>query len=112
MKTVALAFALAATFAAGAASAAERISDVAYLKANRCRGLAAGIEGVVNAEALNSFVKDQRLARAPYIMDRADAEFDRARREAKSDSRKERLTAELTSSCQPYLGGATNVAKQ
>lgn len=103
---------VAATFAAGAASAADRISDVEYLKANRCKGLATGIDGVVDAAALTSFVKAERGARANYIITRGDEEFQRARREAKSADRKERLTAELTNSCQAYLGATTAVAKQ
>lgn len=101
-----------ATFAAGAASASEKFTDVDYLKANRCRGLATSIEGVVDPAALNSFVKAERGTRANYIVSRGEEEFQRARKEAKSGDRRERLTAELTNSCQAYLGAATDVAKQ
>jgi hypothetical protein len=103
---------VAATFAAGAASAAEKVTDIDYLKANRCKGLATSIDGVVDPAALNSFIKAERGARAAYILDRGDEEFQRARKEAKSSDRKERLTAELTTSCQAYLGQASNVAKR
>ena len=103
---------VAATFAAGAASASEKVSDVDYLKANRCKGLATSIEGVVDPAALTSFIKSERGTRASYIVVRGDEEFQRARKEAKSADRKERLTTELTSACQAYLGAATNVAKQ
>jgi hypothetical protein len=102
----------AATFAAGAASAGEKVTDVDYLKANRCKGLATSIDGVVDPAALNSFIKAERGARASYIVNRGDEEFQRARKEAKSGDRRERLTAELTTSCQAYLGAASNVAKQ
>jgi len=101
---------VAATFTAGAASAA--VTDVDYLKANRCKGLATGIEGVVDPAALNSFIKAERGARASYIVNRGEEEFNKARREAKSADRKDRLTAELTNACQAYLGPTSNVAKQ
>lgn len=83
-----------------------------YLKANRCKGLATSIDGVVDAAALNSFIKAERGARASYIVNRGDEEFQRARREARSADRKERLTTELTTACQAYLGAPTSVAKQ
>ncbi|MFZ5721106.1 MAG: hypothetical protein ACOY5Y_16715 [Pseudomonadota bacterium] len=110
MKIAAAALVVAA-LAAGSVSAAE-VTDVDYLKANRCKGLATSIEGVVDVAALNSFIKAERGARAGYIIDRADDEFKRARKEARSQDRRERLTAELTGPCQAYLGGPTSVAKQ
>lgn len=103
---------VAATFAAGAAAASERVTDVDYLRANRCKGLAASIDGVVDAAALNSFIKAERGARANYVISRGDEEFQRARKEARSADRRERLTAELSTSCQAYLGGAKGVTKQ
>jgi hypothetical protein len=103
---------VAATFAAGAASAGEKVSDVDYLKANRCKGLATSIDGVVDPAALNSFIKAERGARASYIVNRGDEEFQRARKEAKSADRKDRLTAELTGACQVYVGGGASLAKQ
>lgn len=109
MKIAAVAVVVSA-LAAGSASAA--VSDVDYLKANRCKGLAAGIEGVVATEGFSQFIKAERGARPMYIMERADREFQRARREAKSRDSRERLTAELTGPCQAYLGGPTSVAKQ
>ncbi len=103
---------VAATFAAGSASASDKVSDVDYLKANRCKGLATSIEGVVDPAALASFIKAERGARAAYVVTRGDEEFQRARKEAKSADRRERLTAELTNACQAYLSQATDVAKQ
>ena len=103
---------VAATFAAGAASASEKVTDVDYLKANRCKGLATSIDGVVDPAALTSFIKAERGTRASYIVNRGDEEFQRARKEAKSADRKERLTTELTTACQAYVGPTTNVAKQ
>ena len=103
---------VAATFAAGAASASEKVTDVDYLKANRCKGLATSIVGVVDPAALTSFIKAERGTRASYILTRGDEEFQRARKEAKSADRKERLTSELTTACQAYVGPSTSVAKQ
>jgi hypothetical protein len=111
MKFAAIALA-AAALAAGSAAAAERVSDVDFLKANRCRGLAASISGVVDPASLDSFVKAERGARAPYVMDRADEEYQKAKKEGKSDERKDRLSAELSGPCQAYLGGGTGVANQ
>jgi hypothetical protein len=110
MKYAVIALAIAAF--AGAASAAEKVSDVDFLKANRCKGLATSIDGVVDPAALTSFIKAERGARASYIVDRGNEEFQRARKEAKSQDRKERLTAELTGACQAYLGDGSMVAKQ
>lgn len=110
MKYVVIAIATAA-FAAPA-FASEKVTDVDYLKASRCAGLATSIDGVVDPSALTSFVKSERGARATYVIDRGQEEFQRAKKEAKSADRKERLTAELNGACQAYLGGATNMAKQ
>lgn len=108
-------YAVIALVAAGLATpafASGKVTDVDYLKANRCAGLATSIEGVVDPAALNSFVKSERGARPTYVVDRGVEEFKRAKKEAKSTDRKERLTAELTGACQAYMGGATSVAKQ
>jgi hypothetical protein len=111
MKFAALALACAA-LAAGSAAASEKVTDVDFLKANRCKGLATSLTGVVDTAGLESFIKAERGSRAPYVAERADAEFQKARREAKSADRKDRLTAELTGPCQAYLGAPSNVAKQ
>lgn len=110
MKYAVIALAIAAV--AGSASAAPKLTDVDYLRANRCKGLATSIEGVVDPAALNSLIKSERGARATYVVDRGEEEFQRARKEAKSQDRKARLTAELTGACRAYLGEATSVAKQ
>ena len=102
----------AATLLAGAAQASDRVSDVDYLRANRCSGLASRIDGVVDSAALASFVKDSRGARPEYIVQRGQTEFKRAQREARSEDSRARLTAELTGPCQAFLSGASNVANQ
>ncbi len=111
MKIVLIA--LVASFAAAtAASASDKVSDVDFLKANRCKGIASQINGVVDTASLDAFIKAERGARAPYVMERADDEFQRAKKEARSADRKDRLTAELTGACQAYLGGNASLAKQ
>ena len=102
----------AATLAAGAASASDKVTDLDFLKANRCKGLAATLTGVVDAGSLDSFIKAERGARAPYVMERAAEEFAKAKKEARGEDRKDRLTAELTGGCQAYLGRAASMAKQ
>ncbi len=111
MKFAAVALAFAA-LAAGSASTAERVTDVDYMKAGRCKGLATGLNGVVDPAAVDAFMKSERANRAPYVLERADNEFQRARREAKSADRKDRLTAELTGACQAYLSTGASVARQ
>lgn len=104
--------ALTASFAASSAMAFDKVTDVDFLKANRCKGLATTLTGVVDTGQLDSFIKAERGARAPYVMERAAEEFAKAKKEAKGVDRKERLTAELTGGCQAYLGAASSVAKQ
>ena len=111
MKFAAIALA-AAALAAGSAAAADRVTDVDFLKANRCKGLATSIGGVVDPASLDSFIKAERGARAFYISERATEEFNKARKEGRSADRRERLTAELTGPCQAYLASGSAVAKQ
>ena len=55
---------------------------------------------------MDAFIKNERSGRAPYVLERSKVEYDKAKREAKSDSgeRKARLTAELSGPCQVYKG--------
>ena len=103
MRLIAIAFAATGMLAA-AGSAAAAVSDVEYLKASRCRGLADSGLAQVDTAALDAFVKSERSGRAPYVLERSKVEYDKAKREAKTDSgdRKARLTAELSGPCQAY----------
>lgn len=106
-------FALAAvTLVAGSASAAENMTDLQYLKANRCKGLATTLNTVADPAAIEAFIKADRGARMPFIQDRAVAEFQRARREAKGEDRKDRLTAELSGPCQAFMATGAATSKQ
>ena len=101
-----------ASLGVGAASAADRVTDVDFLKANRCKGLAASIQGVVDPAALDAFVKSERKTRAAYIVGCGEEEFAKARREARSEDRRGRLTAELNGECQAFLASPDTVARQ
>lgn len=103
MKLIAIAFAATGMLAA-AGSAAAAVSDVDFIKANRCRALAEANVAEVDTAAMQSFLKTEQRSRSAYVLERGKAEYDKARREAKSDSaeRKARLAAELTGPCQVY----------
>jgi hypothetical protein len=105
MKLIAIALTTAG-FLTAAGSAAAAVSDVDYLKANRCRGLAEGGLASVDTAAMDAFIKNEQRTRSSFIADRGKVEYDKAKREAKTDStdRKARLTAELTGPCQVYKG--------
>lgn len=113
MKFAAIAIVAASTLATTSpAFAAERVSDLDYMRASRCKGLATTLTGVVDTGAIDTFLKSARGSRAPMVLDRAENEFERAKREARSEDRKARLTAELTGSCSAYLGEPSSVAKR
>jgi hypothetical protein len=105
MRMITIAF-TAIGLAAAAGSAAAAVSDVEYLRANRCRGLAEGQLAQVDLEAMDAFLKAESRSRTAMVQDRGRVEFDKAKREAKStnEQRKARLTAELTGPCQVYKG--------
>ena len=105
MKLIAITLTAAGVLAA-AGSAAAAVSEVDYLRANRCRGLAAAGVAAVDTAAMDAFLKTEGRSRTTFVMDRGKAEFDRAKREGKTDNaeRKARLTAELNGPCQVYKG--------
>lgn len=85
--------------AASFAAAAQGPTDVDYLKASRCRGIAVGLGA--DPSAITSYLKQAAGGRSPAIQARADEEFDRAKRAARGDA-KERLRAELSGPCAAY----------
>ena len=103
MKLIAIAFAATGLLAA-AGSAAAAVSDVDFIKANRCRGLAESGLTQIDTAAMDAFIKSESSRRSPPVLDRGKAEYDKAKREGKTDSadRKARLTAELSGPCQVY----------
>ncbi len=111
MKTTIIAM-TAALLASGAASAAAKVSDVDFLRANRCKGLAMTLSGVVDPQTLDSFIKAERGSRMPYVVERAEAEFQRAKKEARAEERKTRLSAELSGPCQAYVSEGQTTLKR
>lgn len=108
--------ALAAVFvvSAGApALAAERISDGAFLRASRCLGLAKTENlGVVDASALEVFVKVQRRGREPLVRDRANTAEQTARNQAAKakDALKGSLIAERDGACKALVEPSSTVS--
>jgi hypothetical protein len=105
MKTAAVLLAALGLTVAGAAAASERMTDVDYLRANRCRGLAEGL-GVGDTANLDATIKTEGRSRAEPIYVRGQEELARGKRDAGKAELKERFSAELNGACTAYLGGA------
>jgi hypothetical protein len=108
MKTAAIALAAAGLLAAGAAAASERVSDLDYMKASRCKGLAASLGS--DTAGFDAFLKAQSRARSPIVVDRGDVEMTRGKREAARSDAKDRLSAELSGPCLAYVGAPKDMA--
>jgi hypothetical protein len=102
------AIALAAITILGAGSAAAAVSDVDYLKANRCKGLAVGLGS--DTAGLDAFIKAEGRTRHPMIQQRADAEFAKAKRAGGKTDGRERLVAELSGPCMAYTTAAKDAS--
>ena len=109
-SAVTLVTAVFACLGAGQVSAAERMSDVAFLTAMRCQGLAEGRQ--MNAASLEASMKTQKRGRELYISDRAKRARQDGARDGGSASvgRKAQVDAELNGVCQAYLGGGAALA--
>ncbi|MDB5446447.1 MAG: hypothetical protein JWQ97_1764 [Phenylobacterium sp.] len=99
---------LAAAASTAAAAAPSPASDMDYLKASRCRGIAAGMGA--DAAGLDAYLKAQGVVRAPNILERGEQERDHAKRQARGGEGKERLAAELAGPCIAYMAPAKAVA--
>jgi hypothetical protein len=85
----------------GGLAVAAPSTDVDYLRASRCRGIAVGLGE--DPSAINAYLKGAIAGRSPAILDRADEEFGRAKRQSRGDG-KARLQAELAGPCAVYAG--------
>ena len=96
----------AAGVAAAPASAAERLTDVAYMTASRCAGLAEA--GQVDVTAVKALLDAQRGARDLYIQDKGEEMRQDAVRESHraKGGAKQRIAAELDGVCKSYLAGS------
>ena len=103
---LAIATVLSSTAAVGAASAQPgHLSDVAYVAAARCAGLASsGKLGSSDGASLNALLKSQAIGREQVVLDQADDAQQQAKRQANraDDFMKGKLQAELSNSCASF----------
>jgi hypothetical protein len=112
MKSALLLAAVSLAFAgtiAGAAQAGSKLTDVDYLKAARCKGLAEGLGGS-DAASLTALVKAEGVSRSDVIYSEGQKQEDRAKRDAGHSDGKERLAAELNGPCVAFLSGGKETA--
>lgn len=103
MKYAAMAFA-SASLAAGAAQALPaEATDMDYLRASRCRGIAAGLGA--DPSGIEAYLKVAARGRSLSVQDRGGQEFAKAKRQASGDG-KTRLQAELSGACAIYAAPA------
>jgi hypothetical protein len=108
MKLIAITAVALGLAAASTAFASDRVTDVDYLKASRCKGLAEGL-GQTDLTAVTAFLKANGRVRESYIIERGETEVSKAKREARGD-RKERAVAEVAGPCSAFLGGGSDMA--
>lgn len=104
MKAAAVILAAFGVVVAGAAVASDRFTDLDYLKANRCRGLAAGL-AVGDTAALDAVIKSEGRSRSDPVLQRGAEELTRGKRDGGKADIKERVTAELNGPCMAYMAG-------
>jgi hypothetical protein len=109
MKAAAIALATLGLAMAGAAVASERFTDLDYLKANRCKGLATSL-GTGDTASLDAVIKAEGRTRADAVLLRAQEEFTRGKRDAAKTDLKDRVSAELNGPCVAYMGGSKDTA--
>lgn len=106
MRTIAAIVALAAATATTAVAQPNvRLSDVEYMQAARCAGIASA-DPSIDTSSINALLKTEGRTRVGYISDKADEMRADAARSAKRANgyAKERLTAELGGACKRFLG--------
>ena len=91
---------------AAVAQPGGHLSDVAYLEAARCAGLASSKKLGGDGAALQALLKTESNGRLAAVMEQADEAQARARHEADraDDYSKGRLQAELTGACAALKG--------
>ena len=108
MKILSAAFIVGLTVS-GSALAAQSVTDMDYIKASRCKGLADG-SGLTDTKGLDDYLKAAGRRRIELAQDRAQSEYDRARRSTRSDEGKAHYAAELAGACAPYMNGGQMTA--
>jgi hypothetical protein len=99
MKIITLSIVAALALGAGAASAAERLSDAQYVALGRCAGIAEGLNQ--DAETWDAVLRDAERGRSTLARSRASEEHAAARRSARraDEHSRDRLAEELTGQC-------------
>lgn len=110
MKVAAIAFVALGLAVAGSAAASSRVTDVDYLKANRCKGIAAGMGA--DTAGLDAFIKAEGRTRMDYVLRRGEEEVSRAKRQTTDANLKDRLSAELSGGCTAYMGEGKSTSGQ
>jgi hypothetical protein len=103
MRLISLTFAglgLTLVLAGSPAAASDKGTDMDFLRANRCRGLAAGLAS--DTASFDAYIKYQDRGRMPVVIQLAGEEQDKARREARNPERAAKAQSELADLCQAY----------
>jgi hypothetical protein len=99
MRILTLALCAAAGLASAATAVAAPVTDVGYIQAAHCKGVADG-SGKSSA-ALDTFIRKQGYVREEAVVVRAKEEVERGRHEAKNAS--DQAQAELSGVCAAWL---------
>jgi len=110
MKLVPIALTALSLAIAGSAAASGRVTDVDYLKASRCKGLAQGTGA--DTSGLDAFIKAEGRSRQDVVLRMANEQLDRAKHEAANANLKDKVTAELSGACSAYMGSGKAVSGQ
>ncbi len=113
MKKIVIATTIAISALAGAAQAGTGVSDMNYLQAARCRGLAIS-EGLgkVDTANIDAFLKQETDARDMSVRISAGNKVTAAQKEADKaqGAKKDKLLAERSGACSAFLSGAATGA--
>lgn len=107
IATTIIALTVAAAAAAPAFAQPGRLTDVEYLQAARCAGLASSDAlGAMDSASIEALMKAQGRGRAEFIADKASQITADAKRAAKKAGAERRaaLIAERDSACARYVG--------
>jgi hypothetical protein len=110
MKLTAIALAALGLAVAGSAAASARVTDVEYLKANRCKGIAVGMGA--DTAGLDAFIKAESRTRPDVVLRMADEQVARAKHDAANANLKDKLSAELSGGCTAYMATGKAVSGQ
>jgi hypothetical protein len=102
-RIIAVSLFTAATAFTGVAFAADSMSDVAFIAASRCEGLAQGAK--IDTAALKKMLVNEEGVRSQYVLDKANEVRDDAKRQASHAEgyQMQAVNDELHGPCSAYL---------